>query len=872
MTTLWAKTGADGTHLPLATHLADAGAVADRLWCIALTDRQRRWFGRELGGTEAYARAWLTFQAAVHDVGKAYLHFQASASALSHLLDSSLHTDGQRAERRRHDAVSGAILSEWLRSRGTSPDATELLAATISGHHGVPRTAHELRRTTYRVLRRAPAWAALQQQLVDDLARDAGLTDVAAPQAPSYAVIAALAGLVSVADWIASDGSRFPVTNGARPWSATLAQDAVRADAWAPRPTPGPTDFATTFGFHPRPSQSAMVDLGVRLDSSTPAFVLLEDRTGSGKTEAAMWMALRSLQGGARGVYLGMPTQATADQLHARMATFLDRLWPDMPTVPRLLHGGVHLDQDVPRPEGVAADDGVAGADSDAQQWFAQARRGLLAPFAVGTIDQALLSVLNARHYPVRLWGLQSKVVIFDEVHAYDTYTFVLLERLVEWLAALDCSVVLLSATLPGELRDELVRAFRRGGGLGERPSSEVPSYPRITVASAELDEVVAVTDDRPSRSVGVEWLAVVEDPGATAARALHESRTGGCVALVCSTVADAQERLRAIRARAGDEVSVVLLHARMRPLERRPVQRALLDALGPPASCTRPQRLIVVATQVIEQSLDLDFDVMLSDLAPVDLLVQRAGRVHRHRPRSRPSRHADPRLVILDTPGSGAERELPWGAGAVYVKAVLARTRLALRQRSSLTEPDDLDELIATVYDRAVPAGTVAEQARVVELDTLAEEEKRFHGSQATWSAVPGPREQDPPWEGFETAALQDPDRPGATGRNSAATRWSERPSLSVVLLRPDELPRRRHRPDGEAVTELLLRAVSISSPEVVCPALSMLDDLRPSAWQRNGRLRHHLLVELDDQGRAISGELPLRLDVDEGVVIEGR
>lgn len=878
MTTLWAKTGPDGTFLPLAAHLADAGAVADRLWCVALTDRQRRWFARALGGTEAYARSWVTFHAAAHDVGKAYLHFQESASALDHLLDPVLRTACQGIERRRHDAVSGAILTEWLVSRGTPQDAAELLAATISGHHGVPRSTHEVRKTMLRVVRGAPAWTIIQQRLLNDVARDTGLEGIPAPDTPSHAVIAALAGLVSVADWIASDVARFPVTNGARPPSARLALDAVGADAWSPPPAPQPTDFPGVFGVSPRAAQAKIVELGERLDPSTPALVVLEDRTGSGKTEAALWLALRALQGGARGVYLGLPTQATADQLHARVTTFLRRLWPDASVTPRLLHGGVHLDEDVPSPEGVASDaedaapDGsISSPDSDAQQWFAQTRRGLLAPFAVGTIDQALLAVLNARHYPVRLWGLQSKVVIFDEVHAYDTYTFLLLERLVEWLAALDCSVVLLSATLPADRRHELTRAFRRGAGLEERRAPASSDYPRITVTSATHDEVVAVTDDRPPRSVRIEWLDDVDDARAVADRVVRESRGGGCIAVVCSTVAAAQERFRMLRTLAGDEATIALLHARMRPLERRPIQRSLLEALGPPGSCARPEKLIVVATQVIEQSLDLDFDVMLSDLAPVDLLVQRAGRVHRHEPRRRPPRHTNARLLILDTPGSGAERELPRGGGAVYVKSVLARTRLALKHRVALTEPDDLDELISTVYDRAVPPGTPAEQAWVVGLDTEATEEARNRGSWARRAAVPAPRGEDPPWEEVETDPLQDPDELGATGRTSAATRWSDRPSISLILLRPDELSSQRHRPDAGATTELLLRAVSVSAPQVVQPALGMLEDLRPSAWRRNGRLRHHLLVELDNDGQAINGEVPLRLDIDEGVVIGG-
>jgi CRISPR-associated endonuclease/helicase Cas3 len=236
---------------------------------------------------------------------------------------------------------------------------------------------------------------------------------------------------------------------------------------------------------------------------------------------------------------------------------------------------------------------------------------------------------------------------VVDEVHAYDTYTGLLLARLVSWLAALDCTVVLLSATLPASRREGLV-----------------------------------VTDDRPGRKIILEGCDVVDDPERVVCRAPYEAQRGGCVAVVCNTVAAAQARYRALRAVAEPHVELVLLHARLRPLERERIERRLLESLGPPADSHPAARasLIVVATQVIEQSLDLDSDVMLSDLTAVDLAIQRAGRVHRHTGRQRPELHQTPRLILLDTPSNAVDRARPRAADAVCVPAILARTRVALR------------------------------------------------------------------------------------------------------------------------------------------------------------------------------------------------
>lgn len=854
----WAKTSVTGDYLPLDRHLHDAAAVAARLWDLALTARQRSWLAAAAGASVDDARRLVVFLAAAHDSGKLSPTFQGLVPGLARqLLGGSLPLGGDgMGSAIRHDGISGALLTSWLTDRGAPRDTAERLAATVSGHHGTPRPAAVIRKDGRFALLRARQWRLVQDALVEGLA-GAYFPGAGVVGPPGDAAVLALAGLVSVSDWLASDVRRFPVTSGDREASAVLAESAVVESVWGPRPVPDVRTFDGLFGFAPRASQSAMID--ALADLSEPALIVLEDRTGSGKTEAALWAVLRGLQSGARGFYIGLPTRATANQFHSRTRRFVEAVWPDADACDvRLLHGGAQLRDDDPAPSGT----GDASDDAAARAWFAAARRGLLSPYAVGTVDQALMAVLDARHYPVRLWGLHGKVVVLDEVHAYDTYTGLLLSRLVSWLGALGCSVVLLSATLPARRREALADAFRAGVGAAasspDAPSSRCAhEYPRLTVTTTAGTTVTAIADDRPGREVALIGSGVADDDQAVAAVVLADIAGGGCAAVVCSTVALAQARFAAVRAVAGPEVTLLLLHARMRPLERAPVEDRLVAMVGP-AGADRPDRLVVVATQVIEQSLDLDFDVVFTDLAPVDLLIQRAGRVHRHAGRARPEHHVRPRLVVLDTLGHGATRALPQGAGRIYVHAVLARTRVILRGRGVVREPEDLDALVEGVYGVEIPPGAKPdEQAAITDWDATAASDARALGGWAEDAAIGVPHAEVRPWE-LRAEPLADPDAPLAEGRNSAATRWSERPSISVVVLAHGEEALATSGIGAAATRALLERAVSLSAPAVVRPMLAQQEAFQLATWRQSGALRHHFLVQLDEAGRARPGRAP--------------
>jgi CRISPR-associated endonuclease/helicase Cas3 len=710
--------------------------------------------------------------------------------------------------------------------------------------------------------------------------------------------------LASVADWIASDPVLLPYGRDASDprryfdEARELARQALDALGWHERrPLAGPSvRFSEVFPFLPNPVQRAVADA---LDAiREPALLLIEAPTGSGKTEAALFAHLAlSARFGHRGLYVALPTQATGNGLLPRVRGFLERLG-DRPLDLQLQHGAAWLHplyrelepRDVGEP-----DDENAGAEPRvlARSWFSPRKRAMLSEYGVGTVDQALLGALRVRHHFVRLWGLGNRTVVFDEVHAYDAYTSGLIEVLLRWLRALGSSVVLLSATLPAAKRHAFLEAF------GATAPHHTPAYPRLVVVQGST-----------SRSHSVPWsegqryeLEPAPRPVEELARLLFGRLSGpGCVACIVNTVDRAQRlyrafgpgqtlRLQEIWPAAGvvghsaaladlpvgkivGETAVLIFHARYPGEERQAREDLVLALFG--AAGERPRRAILIATQVLEQSLDVDFDLMVTDLAPVDLVLQRAGRLHRHtRPRPNPLERA--RLLIAglgeDPPDLESEA---WAH--VYEPYALLASWWVLRGRAHVRIPADLDSLIEPVYGEVPLVGLV---------------ERLGARAQAAWSAWRRRlREQQ---DRARAIALNDPDRLlslPATGVGYAVDQLEldddeESPETQALLTRlgdPSIMVVPLHRtatglaldPEGrqparlagppttEEARRLYARAVRLGRREVF-RALSGLPV--PAGWREHPVLRRLRPLALVD-GRADIGGVEVRLDPTLGVV----
>ncbi len=682
---------------------------------------------------------------ALHDIGKLDVRFQMKARGAAVMLDPARATyrvSGSydhggwgyfqtrrelQVEVRRH---LGANVENW---------ADPLLQA-VTGHHGeLPSKAMR------QIDEDAEPFVA-----ADRAARAAFLTDVAALFAArgaalpnerehplTFAGVALVAGLCAVSDWIGSQVDYFgyvgePVAladhldKALR--NADAALDALHVDA-----PPSRRSFADLFpGKTPRDVQTLTEAIYV---DAEPRLVVIEGQMGSGKTEAALALVERMLGAhAAAGFFFALPTMATSNGLFDRVVD----------VVPRMFEGDVNLllahsrarrslamrQLAEPRaPPTRAVYGSHAAFDEEASatcaKWYRSSKRALASQVGVGTIDQAMTAALQVRHHFVRLYGLATNVVVLDEIHAYDAYMSVVLDRLVEWLGALRTPVVLLSATLPASRRRAFEDAYYRGAFQGSIPASaarELPSYPLVSTTDKAGHSAHSLSAAPTSYELIVERIHTNDPLRDVLPRLVEESRRGR-VAWIRNTVSEAQDAWDAART-AG--ASPILFHARMRAKDRARAERTVLAGFG--RSGTRETGL-VIATQVIEQSLDLDFDLIASDLAPIDLLLQRAGRLHRHAERARPAGF-ERRLIVTAPPNADIEALRLGPSRYVYDAATLWISHDLLRERDRVRVPTDLRELIEATYD---PALRHARLAAATAAPLLAEAERSREAKRLT-------------------------------------------------------------------------------------------------------------------------------------------
>ena len=426
-----------------------------------------------------------------------------------------------------------------------------------------------------------------------------------------------------------------------------------------------------------------------------PGVYVIEGPMGCGKTEAAMAAAYRLISdGAASGFYFALPTQTTSNRIHSRLDPFVERIAGDS-TELRLAHSSSWLMEKAPlhlspatRRDVEAREHARAGVS-----WFASAKRSLLAPCGVGTIDQALLGIVAAKHFFVRQFGLAGKVVILDEVHTYDLYTGTLISSLVKRLRELHCTVIILSATLTESSTSRVARSYpTRSHSARHIPWSQVSA-----IRSSKRE----CSPPPPRRSIfGICGATVPME------EALQRASCGECVLWIRNTVDDAQQTYRKLQSsNVEGGPSIALLHSRFPFFRREQLETEWMSRLGR-GSISRPNGCVLVSTQVAEQSVDLDSDLLITDLAPTDMLLQRLGRLWRHergpRPCSTPEVWVqEPELddmALLDADVKTL-REAFGKSARVYAPYVLLRSLQQWRNRSTLTLPDDIRPILEATY-----------------------------------------------------------------------------------------------------------------------------------------------------------------------------
>lgn len=525
---------------------------------------------------------------------------------------------------------------------------------------------------------------------------------------PPPAAMELVAGLCSVADWLGSqvvhEGRSYftyrsvpddldayyqrALTNAQHVLDALPLEGAVADDL----------TFSRLFGFEaPRGIQVLTEELAL---PDGPSLTILEDRMGAGKTEAALGLVAKMLAARqANGFFVALPTMATSNGIFTRIETFAQRVFRGTVNL-RLAHGRardfdpfVELTRRSLRGRPTTDDD--REAEVVCARWFLSRKRALLGQVGVGTVDQAMQAAIKLRHHFVRLFGLAQSVVVIDEVHAYDAYMEVILERLVEWLGALEAPVILLSATLPAVRKIALADAYARGAGWAPGERSTAADYPLVTRRDALGLNTSALKTVERDRSVCVTRVETENAEVAVLPSLEDAVRRGAVVCWIRNTVAEAQRAFDAVT----EGVPALLFHARMRPMDRELIEAEVLANFGK-TGARRP--MLLIATQVVEQSLDIDFDLLVTDLCPVDLMLQRAGRLWRHeRPdRTSRSRLASPELRVV-APVASRRDALQFGPCAwVYDPVTLWLAWDSIADRTEFHLPSQIRALVEDSYD----------------------------------------------------------------------------------------------------------------------------------------------------------------------------
>lgn len=685
----WAKTTSDGLPgISVIEHMLNVGHVAQLLVELAPQLCHRLGLSPET----------VAALAALHDLGKispgfqqkcpAWLEmFSLSATARNSAWQTSMDTD--------HGRVSHASIQQALMLLGAGRKTAKYLAATLGAHHGrikdIPNDlglSCVMSESTSGI-----AWTDVRLQAFREVWSHFGADANFAKLSVSESALWWLGGLTSVADWIGSDERFFPADKACSYSRETNAQGALERIGLRQPQIRTNLSFDSIFPFVPNELQRRAAEI-----ITAPGVFIIEAPMGMGKTEAALWVAYRLLCAGhASGVYFALPTQSTSNRIHLRMNEFLRRITDDA-SMSRLVHGNSWLLDTGELPQisatfvrGVVADDARASRD-----WFASAKRALLSPFGVGTVDQCLLGVVAAKHFFVRHFALAGKVVILDEIHSYDLYTGTLIDKLIKTLEGLGCTVIILSATLTAKRRNHLLVMED-----DDSSADEITNAPYPLISGRSMTGALAPVFISPPQRRRIRTSFFAADDAMSRARDVGQR--GGAVLWICNTVDSAQHIFRELSEQCGDAFPIGLLHSRFTFPRREALEQEWMERFGKNGSRCGS---ILVATQVVEQSVDLDADLLVTELAPTDMLLQRIGRLWRHQRKDRPA--AEPVVIIVEETSSleafrlmkpaAIVKEL--GAKAkVYAPYVLLRSLEVWKAHEQVEIPLQIRELLEATY-----------------------------------------------------------------------------------------------------------------------------------------------------------------------------
>lgn len=610
-------------YLPLINHLLDTRNIITYLYKNYLNDSQRHILTKQITPNI------VGFLGFIHDIGKITPSFQIKKSKpLNKGLDERINKkllenniNLQQANlveplKTPHN-IAGEVILE------NNKVLNHYFGSIIGAHHGKPVGQYALKRQllvypeNYGI---NPIWKQMQEEVINYGLIKLNNTEkeTLVNEQLTQKQIILLTGLVIMADWLASNEHYFPLIKinqdfndidvlkrfqiGITKWN--------KEDQWLPKEiTDVNVYFNNHFNLNPRPIQKEIIN-----DLKTiknPGLTIIEAPMGIGKTEIALSLSeMFSQKSHKSGIYFGLPTQSTANGMLDRFKDFI-KTEPGTQGL-KLMHGKAQFNEDYQK---LTKNKHNVIVDS----WFSK-KLSSLETFTLGTIDQLLAMSLMQRHLFLKHLGFSQKVVIIDEVHAYDIYMFSYLKKALMWLSTYNVPVIALSATLPFPKRQELVNAYLYGKHTRTNLKPTL-AYPLVTCTDNQDVKCFDTFSKLNTKKVTIKHLTS-DSPSALAQKATNLVKNGGICGIIVNSISRAQEVANEIK------IPHLVLHSAFLAKDRSKLEQKLLKLIGKHGK--RPNKFVIIGTQVLEQSLDIDFDVLISDLAPMDELLQRIGRLQR--------------------------------------------------------------------------------------------------------------------------------------------------------------------------------------------------------------------------------------------------
>ena len=835
---LWGKSN---PYKSLLHHMMDAGACAYALVSTGCARNNLLFIASSLKLDQDDCLDLICYLAMLHDIGKAHPDFQRNADLpqVEEMYEQKWICGIPKSTKFRHEKYSAKVLKRiWTEKQMFSEEWTVALCKVIELHHQGKTGDGYLPSNAY-----GTKWTKAQDEIENIIANLSRPPKIEGTCTNWDAVCTEIMGIIILSDWIASSKLFDNLEASTDLLYFNLAKQ--KANEAIKTYQLEFIDYSENLkgGFNkmwPQIADSSMrpIQKLCEKEGSNPAsFYIIEAPMGEGKTEAALYLASKMMiKYHKSGLYVALPTSATSNQMHERVNDLFKHL--EIPQS-RLLHSTAWATENIETVQNTTAED-----ENALSEWLAPVRRGLLSANAVGTVDQAMMAVLLIKYGVLRLIGLSNKVLIIDEIHAYDAYMTDIIEHLLMWCKALNIPVILLSATLTKGKRDLFLKAY--SANLNYTISMD---YPLITkIMDANVDQIK--TNSYIQRNYRFTTKPYLNDHDATVNLLLDMISSGGCICFMVDTVKEAQQYYLQLKDKISKDTKLMLFHSRYLVKRRAEIEKDCLNMFGK-SSASRPQKAILVCTQVVEQSLDLDFDSMITQIAPIDLLLQRAGRVHRHERVSRPERYTKPTIVVL-TSNDGKFEHTP--ASYVYAPFLLEKTHEYLGDERTIKMPNDMRDAIEFVYS-ATPDNTQMEEYATMVFDN------QMKTQHARGGELPGPNND----YFYATQSMPDAQEWLEDESDYIAEHPKTRDgkgTIRIAILDRKQMEKEELSPyDKNIAREILLQSVALR-----------LTKQEKSYVEGKGVLKGCVLLQKDDTGAADYNNQIISNDDEIGVTVKRR